>query len=165
MRWKLWIRFLAGSLMIGIALAQHPEPPKNPSPGAQIVRVRTGSSCGWCGGPYYASETSVERALMVSIHRSRGDKKNYPDLKTKYRITKQDWEELQQFIDARVLAAFTGPIGCPGCVDEPIEWAEVQFSDGTKRSVSYNAGNAPTAIAELLKKIQVINAKLLPQQK
>jgi hypothetical protein len=102
---------------------------------------------------------------MVSIQRSRGDKKNYPDMKTKYRITKQDWEELQRFIDARVLAAFTGPIGCPGCADEPIEWAEVQFSDGAKKSVSYNEGYAPTAIAELLKKIQVISAKSLPQQK
>jgi len=41
----------------------------------------------------------------------------------------------------------------------------VQFSDATKKSVSYSTGNAPTAIVELLKKIQVISAKYLPQQK
>jgi hypothetical protein len=82
-------------------------------------------------------------------------------MKTKYKITKQDWKKLQHFIDARVLAAFTGCIGCPGCVDEPVEWAEVQFSDGTKKSVYYKEGNLPTAVAELLKKIQAISAKPL----
>jgi hypothetical protein len=97
---------------------------------------------------------------MVKISQAPSEKKKYPDLKTKYRITKKDWEDLQHFIDLRVIAAFTGPIGCPGCVDEPVEWAEVQFSDGTKKSVSYNSGSAPAAITELLKKIQTMNAKL-----
>jgi len=164
MRWNLWTRFLAGSLMAGIALAQQSEPPTNPSPGAQIVRVRIGTDCGRCGGKYYASEISFEPALMVSIHRSRGDKQNHPDTKTEYKIAKQEWEELQQLIDERVLAAFRGRIGCPGCADEGLEWAEVQLSDGTKKSVSYSTGKAPTAIVELLKKIQVISAKYLPQQ-
>jgi hypothetical protein len=93
-----------------------------------------------------------------------GDKQNHPDTKTEYKIAKQEWEELQQLIDKRVLAAFLGRIGCPGCADEGLEWAEVQFSDGTKKSVSYSTGKAPTAIVELLKKIQVIAAKYLPQQ-
>jgi hypothetical protein len=165
MLWKLWARFLAGSLLIGVATAQQQQQSENPPPSTQIVRVRTGSSCGICSGDYYASETSVDRALMVSIHRSRGDKKNHPDMKTRYKITKQDWEDLQHFIDARVLADFAGRIGCPGCVDEPMQWAEVQFSDGTRKSVYYNEGNAPPAIAELLKKIQAIGAKSRPPQK
>jgi len=164
MRWGLWTWFSAGSLLAGIALAQQTEPPKNPSPVAQIVRVRIGSDCGRCGAKYYASETSLEPGLMVSIHRSRGDKQNHPDTKTEYKITKEEWEELQHLIDARVLAAFRGRIGCPACADEGMEWAEVQFSDGTKKSVSYSFGKAPTAIVELLKKIEVIAAKYLPQQ-
>lgn len=164
MLWKWWTRFLAGSLMVGITLAQQPESPKNTSPGAQIVRVRTGTDCGRCVG-YSASETSFEPGLMVSILRSPGDKRNYPDKKTEYKITKQDWEELEHLIDARVLAAFTGRIGCPGCADEGMEWAEMQFSDGTKKSVSYSTRKAPEAIVELLEKIHVISAKYLSQQK
>jgi hypothetical protein len=150
--------------MAGIVLAQQTEPPKSPSPGAQIVQVRIGEDCGRCGGKYYASEISFEPALMVSIHRSRGDKKDNPDTKTEYKITKQEWEELQHLIDARVLAGFRGRIGCPGCADEGMEWAEVEFSDGTKKSVSYSTGKAPTAIEEMLKKIHVITAKYLPRQ-
>jgi predicted Fe-S protein YdhL (DUF1289 family) len=49
----------------------------------------------------------------------------------------------EHFLDSKALAAFTGRIGCPRCVDEVVEWAEVQFSDGTKKVVSYNLGNAP----------------------
>jgi hypothetical protein len=70
MRWKLCARVLAGSLLIGIATAQQPEQSKNPPPSTQIVRVRTGSSCGMCSGDYYASETSVERALIISTDRA-----------------------------------------------------------------------------------------------
>jgi len=150
--------------MAGIVLAQQTEPPKNLSPGAEIVRVRIGSDCGRCGGNYYASETSFEPGLMVSIQRSRSDQKDHPAKKTEYKITKQEWEEVQHLVDARVVAALSGRIGCPGCADEGMEWAEVEFSDGTKKSVSYSTGKAPTAIEELLKKIQVISAKYLPRQ-
>jgi hypothetical protein len=80
--------------MVGITFAQQPESPKNTSPGAQIARVRTGTDCGRCVG-YSASETSFEPGWIVSIQRSPEDKGNYPDKKTEYKITKQDWEELQ----------------------------------------------------------------------
>jgi hypothetical protein len=157
-RWNSWNLVLIASAMAGGLFAQQAYPPTTSSQGAQIVRVRTGTSCGMCSGPYYESETSVERGLMVSIHRSRADKRNYPDLKTKYRIAKQDWEELQRAIDTGVLAALTGSIDCPGCLDKRTEWLEVQFGDGTKRSISYNSGSAPPAIAEVLKKISAIKA-------
>src|SRR5207302_3458233 len=142
---------LIATAMAGGLFAQQAHPPTTSPQSARIVRVRTGTSCGMCSGPYYESETSVGPGLMVTIHRSRADKKNYPDLKTKYRIARQDWEELQQAIDVRVLAALTGSVGCPGCLDERREWLEVQFGDGTKRSISYNSGSAPPAIAEVLK--------------
>ena len=73
-------------------------------------------------------------------------------------ITKKDWDELKNFLDAKVLAAFSGRIGCPGCVDEMVEWVEVEFSDGTKKSVAYNEGNSPPLIAALLQKIRSIGA-------
>jgi len=44
-----------------------------------------------------------------------------------------------------------------------VEWVEVEFSDRTKKSVTYNAGNAPPQIAALLQKIKGISAKPIPR--
>lgn len=99
---------------------------------------------------------------MRSVSRSFSEKKKYPEMKMKSAITKREWDDLQQFLDARVLAAFVGRIGCPGCADEMVEWVEVEFSDGTKKAVSYNEGSAPAPIAELLLKIAAIGTKPKP---
>ena len=162
MRAKFLTSFFVVGLAIGSVFAQQAAPPPNSSPDAHIVRVRTGESAGWCVG-YCDHQTTIHPGSIVTVSRSFSEKRKYPEMKMKSAITKQDWEDLQHFIDAKVLAAFTGPIGCPGCVDQPVEWAEVQFSDGTKKSVSYNVGNAPPAIAALLQKIRTIGAKPEPR--
>lgn len=84
-------------------------------------------------------------------------------MESKYPIARKDWDELQRFIDAGVLAAFVGRIGCPGCADELVEWVELEFSDGTKKSVSYNEGAATPQIAALLERIRAIGT--LPKPK
>ena len=159
MRWKPSARFMVLSLMAGSVLAKQADPPPDPSPGAPIVRVRTGSSCGWCTAPS-ENETIIESGLISMVSRSLGESKD-PSAKASYRITKRDWEDLLHIIDARVLAAFSAPVGCPGCVDEPTGWPEVQFSDGTKKSMAYHTGAEPPAIVELLNKIQTIRVKVL----
>jgi hypothetical protein len=150
-------------LTIGGALAKQ-TPPQSASPKGHIVRIRTGSYAGFCN-PCAASETIVEPRSITTISRSFSDKRTYPDVKLKRKITKEDWEDLQHSIDARVLGTFIGRMGCPGCADELVEWVEVQFSDGTKKSVSYNEGGAPLAIAALVQKIKTIGESRLPQQK
>lgn len=62
-----------------------------------------------------------------------------------------------------MLADFNGPIGCPGCVDQPIGWAEVDFSDGTKKSVSYNLGSTPASVSALIRKIGNAGMKSVPE--
>jgi hypothetical protein len=86
-------------------------------------------------------------------------------VKLKRKITRKDWEDLQHSLDATVLATFIGRIGCPGCADGLVEWVEAQFSDGTKKSVSYNDGEAPLAIAALGQKIKTMGESRLPQPK
>lgn len=152
--WKFWIVFFVVALTTDGVDGQ-PGAPLNPS---YIVRVRTGSYAGMCVG-YCENETTIEAGSIRMLSRSWSDKKKYPDVKTKRRICKRDWEDLQNFISARVLAAFVGRIGCPGCADEVVEWAEVEFRDGTKKSVSYNIGNRPPAIAALLETIQTLREK------
>ena len=160
MRRKLWLSLFATSLIAGTLTAQQ-APHVDPSSDAHLVRIRTGSYAGMCIG-YCDQETIIEPGSMRSISRSFSEKKKYPEVKMKNSITKKDWDELKNFLDARVLAAFSGRIGCPGCVDEMVEWVEVEFSDGTKKAVAYNEGNAPPPIAALLQKIRGIGTKPAP---
>jgi hypothetical protein len=37
-----------------------------------------------------------------------------------------------------------------------VEWIEVEFSDGSKKSVAYNQGSTPEAIAKAMQKINLI---------
>src|SRR5215469_11276542 len=124
---KGWMAFSFLFLLAGGGLPPHVDPPVI-HPDAQIVRIRIGYSCGWCSGGYNENETTVESGSIVTIARTYSNKQKFPDINIKYGITKQDWEDLQHFLDVNVMGGFTGPIGCPGCVDRPEEWAEVQFS-------------------------------------
>jgi len=159
-RGRLLALSTAAWLMCGQALAQQP----TPDPDATITRVRIGYSAGMCQG-YCESSTTVEPGVMRSVSRSRSDKKHYPEMKSEASITKEDWLDLLHFLDAKVLAAFIGRIGCPGCADQPVQWAEVEYSDGTKLTVSFNRGSAPPEIAALFTKIQNIVTKPLPNPK
>ncbi len=164
MQGKFWTSLFVAGLTIGSALAQQ-TPPPSAFPNAHIVRIRTGSYAGLCVDYCVDSETTIKSGSIVTVSRSFSEKRKYPDMKLKRKITREDWEDLQHSIDATVLAAFIGRIGCPGCADELVEWVEVQFSDGTKKSVSYNQGNAPPAIAELSQKIKTIGEARMPQPK
>jgi hypothetical protein len=163
MRGTLWTSLFVVSLTIGSVLAQRAVPP-NPSPNAYIVRVRTGYSAGMCGGGYCDTQTIVEPGSIRSISQFASDKKKFPDRTMKSRITKQDWEGLQNFIDAKVLAAFTGRQGCPACADQPESWAELEFSDGTTKSLSYDFSNPPPAISGLLERIKTIGVRSSPNR-
>jgi hypothetical protein len=160
---KLWFSFLVASLIAGILPARQVQQTRqsDPSPDGHLVRIRTGSYAGMCIG-YCDHETVIEPGSMRSISRAFSEKKKYPEMKMKSSIIKGDWDDLKSFLDAKVLAAFSGRIGCPGCADEMVEWVEVEFSDGTKKSVSYNLGNGPPPIAALLQKIRGIGAKPTP---
>jgi len=144
--------------------AQKPAPQPEPALDAKIVRVRIGFSSGMCEG-YCESSTTVEPGILRRVTRSLTDKKHYPEMKSEWRIADADWEDLLRFLDAKVLAAFTGKIGCPGCGDQPVQWAEVHFSDGTKKAVSFNRGEAPPEVAALFAKIQKISPDSSPKPK
>ncbi len=159
------LRLLAAALVTcGAALAQQQAPQPTPDPDAKITRVRIGYTAARCEG-YCESSTTVESGVLRSVSRSLSDKKHYPEMKSEAAITKEDWDDLLHFLDDKVLAAFTGRIGCPGCADQPVQWAEVEYSDGTKLTVSFNRGSAPPEIAALFTKIQGIVTKPLPNPK
>jgi len=156
MRPKLLFLAAAFGLAAGSLLAQIGSPPQaKPSPKAEVVRVRTGSYAGMCIG-WCDTVTSIDSRSIQTVTTSPGDPKNYPQQKTISRITAKQWREVQGSIDATVLAAMDEHTGCAGCADEMVQWVEVQFRDGTKKGIAYNAGTDPLAISDLMKKLVAI---------
>jgi hypothetical protein len=146
------------------ALSQQAAPPK-PAPQVQIARVRIATTSASCNGPYCGETTTIEPGQIVKVSRSASNLKKYPDIQKKFKITKEDWEDFQQLFDAKELAIFDGGENCPACPNQPQGWAEVQFSDGTKKWTSFNPVNPASEIAALVKKVQALEAKAEPQGK
>jgi hypothetical protein len=145
-------------LIVGTLWAQQSLPTS--ATNARLVRLRVGNSCGWCTENYNEFETTVERGRIVITNRSDSDRKKYPDLTVQYRITKRDWRDLERLIDAKLLASFPKPSSdCPGCADEPVAWVELQFSDGTKKSLVYVGGADPSPVVELKQRIDDMESK------
>lgn len=157
LRQMAWILCFVGWATNG-AFARKGAPQESPAPAGQVVRVRTGSYAGMCSG-YCDSETTIEPGTIRSVSRSLAERKKYPDVETKRAISKADWDDLQQAVSPSVVAALTGRIGCPGCADEQVEWVEVQFSDGRKKGVAYNMGQAPVAVATFLETIKAVESR------
>lgn len=149
-----FLLFLFGGNVLAQQRSEHAA-----SPGDHIVRVRSGYSNGWCPSGYCETETTVEPGLVITINRALSDKKKYPNIKVQHRITKEAWNQLQSAVDAKIRTAFADSVGCPGCADQPMEWLEVQFANGTKKSVIFSSGNAPPGLAKLLRTIKTIEAE------
>ncbi len=119
--------------------------------GTDIIQVEIGEACGRCTMP--AENIIVVRPQVLAwITRLFG---NEPQ-KSEYLINTENWDQVQSSIDSKVLSELVGQVGCPGCADEIVEWVEVQFQDGTKKSISYNRGSAPPEIAALRQKISSV---------
>lgn len=148
-------RLLAGLLPLVLAasgFAQQSAPPARPAAGAHIVRIEYGSSSGMCMGYCYRQTTvqaGIARTVSKTNYSLNGNRDpGYPDIKKKWKITAEEWQRAQAAIDTEYLFSLPDRIGCPGCVDEPVDWISVEYSDGTKKSVYCNAGDAATDIAE-----------------
>lgn len=146
--------FLLASLMSGTMFAQS----QSHSSGAEIIRIRAITGAGMCYG-YCVEELTIQEGRSRLLRRANEKNRKYPDLKAKRKLAKQEWDELERSVDAEAKAAMVGRIGCPGCVDQVIVIIELQFKDGSKKSVTYNLGEEPPAITKLLKCIDAIRSQ------
>jgi hypothetical protein len=149
---RCYALFAATTLAALAAFAQQPAPPHQPAPDAHIVRIAYGSSSGMCLG-YCQHETVVTPQAIRTLSRTNLSLSGYrdrehPDMKSRRKITAEQWQRAQAAVDTDSLFSLPDRIGCPGCVDEPVDWIEVEYSDGTKKTVECNAGGPPTHIAD-----------------
>lgn len=135
---------------------QKPTTAKKAAPHA--VSIRYGWSSGMCYG-YCAEELNVSTGDAVLMKLSNDIR--YRDLRVEADLSGKHWRELARLADYDVFAALPEKIGCPGCVDEPVEYIEVRYSDRSTKSVLYNAGGAPGGNpAMLAEKLSALMAKL-----
>ena len=113
---------------------------------------------------YCSYVLSVERGTAVLQAYSQGeDKQKCPDLKVSADLSETHWKELTESIDRDSLLSLPRKIGCPGCVDEPVESIEVRFSDHAKTEIYYNAGGAPGELEGLSQKLTALKEKLVKE--
>ena len=72
-------------------------------------------------------------------------------MKRKWRIDAEEWQRVKAAVDTDSLFSLPDRIGCPGCVDEPVDWITVDYSDGTEKSVFCNVGDPATIMADKVK--------------
>jgi hypothetical protein len=161
MRYRIWLPILALGLVAGHVLAQTGLQSTNPPQRPKVVRVRMGTYAGMCIG-WCDSETTIDSKSIVVVNKSPGEPRRYPELKMTTLITRKDWNDVQNSVDASVLSAMNGHTGCPGCADEQVQWIEVEFSDGTKKGISYNQGTGPRVIADFITRLGSIASKPRP---
>ncbi len=146
--------FLMASLMSATMFAQTP----SHSSGAEIIRIRAITGAGMCVG-YCVEVLTIQEGRTKLRRRPNEKSRKYPDLEAKRKLAKQEWDDLERSVDSEAKAAMVGPIGCPGCVDQVMMTIEVQFEDGSKKSVTYNLGEEPPAIMKMLKCIDAVRSQ------
>jgi len=149
-------------LMLATLFAKDANPLDCPAFQARVVRVHIVYTIGMCGGGYCTSLATIEPSIITREEKGSSDPKRFPNKKTKYAITRKDWQNVQQVVDAKSLAAVPQE-PCHAVIDLPCSSVEVEFSDGTKIRISYNVTNAPPPVAALLKAIQAIRLNEVPR--
>ena len=164
MRWWLWTSLLVFGLTVGRVFAQDAARPVAPALDVRVVRVRVVHTVGMCGGYGHCNAiTTISPSFISRESKDSGDKQKFPNRRTKRAITRQDWESLLRAIDKESLKAIPQTTGCRSCIDLPDTWLEVNLSDGTHISVSFDPESPPPPVATLLREIETIDAKSKPR--
>ena len=158
---RVWFLAFSALVLIGtdVSAQQDRSPSQQPLARPHVVSIRDATSSGMCYG-YCSDEIRIKGRSVRFFKRVNENRDRYPEREVKGKISQEEWEGLLKLVDKDALLAVPDRIGCPGCVDEIIEWTQVSFSDGTKKSVTDNLGQAPQPIASLSQKIESIRQEM-----
>ena len=67
------------------------------------------------------------------------------------------WQVLIETFDIDTFNALPERIGCPGCIDLPFEWIEIE-TDTSKHSVTFNSQTPPPALRNLYDRISALDS-------
>ena len=106
-----------------------------------ILKIQYGTSYGNCMGYCWNQYTLDGKTINENRKATgRGDRSQYPEINESLDLKESDWEELVKTIDQQKIMEMAETIGCPDCNDKGAEWISVEFSDGTTKKVTFEAG-------------------------
>ena len=155
-----WLKKISWVILLVIIAWTIPGTPQPPPKGAaRVVSIEQTISSGMCIG-YCIFELRITGTKVTYRERPFPEnRKSIPDKRIKDKITKEEWDQLLGSFDIAGFRSMPDTIGCPGCVDEPIQTIEISFSDGSKKSVFSNAGGLP-GITDLTAKLDSLESAM-----
>jgi len=131
---------------------------------ARVVRIRFSTF----GGSLECSPSNELQVrpggavLIITFSREchQRDSRRYRDLRVDADLSGKHWRALEQLVDHDALFALPDTIGCARCVDGVDEFIEVNFSDHSKKSVTFPMGSSPKEVSALSDRLLSLQAKI-----
>ncbi|WP_428236125.1 hypothetical protein [Gracilimonas sp.] len=126
--------------------------------------IKSGSSFGMCVGPCFQEVSINESQAVLRIRENKGEG-GLSELKVenKRAVSPQEWGEIQSLVNQEAITALPKVIGCPDCADGGAEWIEIQ-SPGLVKKVTFEYGQPPAQIKELVDRLRETRESLSPQE-
>ncbi|MCP9292318.1 hypothetical protein [Gracilimonas sediminicola] len=126
--------------------------------------IKSGSSFGMCVGPCFQEVSVNESQAVLRIRENKGEG-GLSELKVenKRAVSPQEWGEIQSLVNQEAITALPKVIGCPDCADGGAEWIEIQ-SPGLVKKVTFEYGQPPAQIKELVDRLRETRESLSPQE-
>src|SRR5260370_25552947 len=144
---RVWFLAFSALVLVGTDVSpQHDRSPsQQPLARPHVVSIRDATSSGMCYG-YCSDEIRIKGRSVRFFKRVNENRDRYPEREIKRKISQEEWEGLLKLVDKDALLAVQDIIGCPGFVEEIIDWTQISLSRGTTKSWSQNFTHAHVQI-------------------
>tara|TARA_R110000868_G_scaffold303534_2_gene564030 strand:- start:9188 stop:9652 length:465 start_codon:yes stop_codon:yes gene_type:complete len=120
---------------------------KNDGGPSEIKLLGYGTSFGMCVG--YCTNSMLLRSGTVTYSRSGWNNQVTP-IKCTENMTQISWESFKKIVDLNEFFSLPEVIGCPDCADGGAEWVEIENFSGKKYRVTFEYGNAPEELEDVV---------------
>lgn len=130
-----------------------------------ILKIQYGNSYGNCIGYCWNQYTLDGKTINENRKATgRGDRSKYPEINESKDLKNSDWENVVKTVNQQKLMELAETIGCPDCADGGAEWISVEFSDGTSKKVTIEAGSKHEDLIELIRLIKNVSNDYFPKK-
>jgi hypothetical protein len=118
-----------------------------------IRKIKTGTFFGHCVGYCNQEFIITPKKIIYTKTANSSDLSKNPDVVKEISISRAEWQNLVQSIDADKFTALPDTIGCPDCADGGGEWIEISNRHASKKIV-FEYNQSVPEIKSLVKKLR-----------
>jgi hypothetical protein len=137
-------------MMIGLLFSCE----KNEVNPSDIKQLGYGTSFGMCVG--FCNNSMLLKSGMITYSRS-GWNNQVESIKCTEKMTQLSWDTIKKSVDLNEFFALPEILGCPDCADGGAEWLEIENFSGKKYKVTFEYGNAPEELKNIVKALRKQN--------